>query len=311
MAHNIDMSRGEPAFLAAKVGGWHGLGRVVPELFDSKEGILGSGMDWDVTLEDLRVGDAVLPRHKATVRSDTKAVLGVVGNGYKPFQNVDVWAFADQIIGGAKAVYDTAGVLDGGRKVWVLADLNSAFEARPGDAVKPYMLISNSHDGSQNARVLLTTVRVVCQNTLSVAVSSAANMLRIRHTGDIGSKVEEAQRLCGVVYEQLARFADATKRLARQQWSVAQTAEFVAKVLEGRGERGVKKASERIAELLEAETQRVAGVGSAWAAYNAVSEWVDWDSNFRSEASQFESTLYGAAHETKSRAFGIALSMAG
>lgn len=308
MAHNIDTSRGEPAFMAARKGGWHNLGRVVPELFDSKAGLLGSGMDWNVELKPVRVENgARIERSRAVVRDDTGAVLGVVGASYRPFQNVELWSFADAVIGGAKALYDTAGVLDGGRKVWILADLGASFEATKGDEVKPYMLISNAHDGSQNARVMLTTVRVVCQNTLSIAVQSASNMLRIRHSGDLGAKVEEAQRLCGVVYSQLTQFADATKQLARTRWSEAETAAYVAKVLAGRGERGIKKATDRIAELLDAETQRVAGRGTAWAAFNAVAEWVDWDSKFRSEASSFESVLYGSAHETKQRAFSLAM----
>jgi phage/plasmid-like protein (TIGR03299 family) len=157
---------------------WHGLGAVLEEPPATvAEAIEASGLGWSVAKERIAVDrgdepddDWLLPRceqipgYYATVRQDTREVLGIVGERYRIVQNHEAFAFIDQLLG-SSIHFETAGSLHGGRRVWVLATLPDHVEVG-GDAVRPYVLLMNSHDGSTAVIAATTPVRVVCQNTL-------------------------------------------------------------------------------------------------------------------------------------------------
>lgn len=172
---------------------WHGLGTQVAEAPSSIDALRMAGLDWDVVQRNIQVcGGAKITNYKANVRSSDGKVLGVVTNRYKVVQNVEAFEFTDSLVGG-EVRYETAGSLNGGRKIWLLAKLPETEIV--GDKTEPYLCFTNTHDGSGAIRVCMTPVRVVCNNTLNLALDTAKRAWSVRHTGDMQSKMHEA-RIC-------------------------------------------------------------------------------------------------------------------
>lgn len=171
---------------------WHGLGTKVMEAPTSKEALNLSGLDWKVEQEKIYTENGnVVTGFKANVRDTDKKVLGVVTDRYKVVQNEEAFAFTDELLGEGVR-YETAGSLQGGRKVWLLAHLPHEYIIA-GERISPYLVFSNTHDGSGAIRVAITPIRVVCNNTLNLALNTAKRSWSTIHTGDISSKMEEAK----------------------------------------------------------------------------------------------------------------------
>ena len=172
---------------------WHGLGRIVSEAPASKEALELAGLDWEVIQKDIITVDGynIIPGFKANVRSTDDKVLGIVTDRYKVVQNKEAFEFTDLLLGeGVK--YETAGSLQGGRRVWMLARLPYQYVIN-SEEITPYMVFTNSHDGSGAIRVAITPVRVVCSNTLNLALSTAKRCWSCNHVGDINGKLEDAR----------------------------------------------------------------------------------------------------------------------
>ena len=153
---------------------WHGLGVVVEEAPSSEEALRLAGLDWRVVQKSLYTNSGLV-------------------DGYKVVQNTEAFAFTDNLLGeGVK--YETAGSLQGGRKVWILARLPREY-IMSGERITPYLVFSNTHDGLGAVKVAITPVRVVCNNTLNLALSTANRCFSMVHTGDIKGKIDEASTL--------------------------------------------------------------------------------------------------------------------
>lgn len=172
---------------------WHGLGIQVSHALNSREALLSSGLDWNVLQKAIITEDGIpVEGFKANIRDYDDKVLGVVTDRYKVVQNREAFAFTDDMLGNGVR-YETAGSLQEGKKTWILARLPNEYIIL-GDRVSPYMVFSNSHDGTGSIRVAMTPIRVVCQNTLNLALSTATRSWSTIHTGDIQSKMEDAQQ---------------------------------------------------------------------------------------------------------------------
>ena len=170
---------------------WHKLGVEVKEAPTSEEAIKLAGLDWDVIPEPIydRFGRE-LPGYKVNTRSSDNTTLGIVTDRYKIVQNREAFAFTDELLGmGVR--YETAGSLASGKRVWMLARMEDTTIAE--ENISPFLVFTNSHDGTGAIRVAITPVRVVCQNTLNLALSSAERHWSCVHKGDIMSKLEEAR----------------------------------------------------------------------------------------------------------------------
>jgi len=199
---------------------WHGLGTMVAEAPTSAAAIKLAGLDW--TVESRPVFDAAgnqIPGYAANTRDKDGQVLGIVGSKYKVVQNADAFSFTDHLIGG-EVRYETAGSLRGGRQIWLLAKMPMAKVA--GDDVEPYLCFTNAHDASGALRVCMTPIRVVCNNTLNLALSSARRSWSMIHTGNIEAKIAEAretldlaERYMVALDEQAQRYANIT---IRDEW---------------------------------------------------------------------------------------------
>lgn len=172
---------------------WHGLGTCVQEAPTSADALRLAGLDWNVVQKPIQVcGGRKIPNMKANVRDSDGTVLGVVSNSYSIVQNTDAFSFTDGLIGG-DVRYETAGSLNNGKRIWLLAKMPTVNIV--GDQVDPYLCFSNTHDGSGAIKVCMTPIRVVCNNTLNIALDRATRKWSTRHIGNIDQKMAEA-RIC-------------------------------------------------------------------------------------------------------------------
>ena len=286
---------------------WHGLGAVLDTAPRSvAEAIGAAGLDWSVAKAPLMLASGEpIDGYHATVRSDTGAVLGIVGERYRIVQNREAFAFIDALIGSAMH-FETAGSLHGGRRVWVLARLPEHVEVG-GDEVRPYVLLMNSHDGSTALVAATTPVRVVCQNTLNWGLQKARQRFSIRHTEAIAHRVHEARRVLDLsidYYEQFKRTGD---ELASQRCTEAQLRRVLDELYpSGEGDtatprtiRSREQVKERIAELfLHGATQGNAP-RSKWSAVNAITEHADWLRPIKAGTERFARTVDDGAAKTR------------
>lgn len=171
---------------------WHGLGTKVMETPDSEGALIAAGLNWNVIQEPIFTGkNEPIRGYKANIRDSDRRVLGVVTDRYKVIQNHEAFAFTDELLGQGVR-YETAGSLQDGKKVWLLAHMPHEYIIS-GERISPYLLFSNTHDGSGAIKVALTPIRVVCNNTLNLALSTAKRSWSMVHTGDIRSKMQEAR----------------------------------------------------------------------------------------------------------------------
>lgn len=171
---------------------WHGLGTKVKEAPASRDALILAGLNWKVIQEPIFTDTREqIEGYKVNIRDTDRRPLGVVTERYKVIQNEEAFAFTDELLGeGIK--YETAGSLQGGKKVWMLAHMPHEYIIS-GERISPYLLFSNTHDGSGAIKVALTPIRVVCQNTLNLALKRAKRCWSMIHTGDIQGKMQEAR----------------------------------------------------------------------------------------------------------------------
>lgn len=182
----------ESMFYTGREVPWHGLGTMVMEAPTSQEALVAAGLDWHVIQKAMVTYDGIpISGFKANVRESDEKVLGVVTDRYKIVQNEEAFAFTDELLGEG-VTYETAGSLQGGRRTWLLAKLPQRYIIS-GDEITPYLVFMNSHDGTGAIKAAMTPVRVVCQNTLNLALDTARRAWSTNHTGDIEGKLEEAR----------------------------------------------------------------------------------------------------------------------
>ncbi len=209
---------------------WHGLGIIVKEAPTSADAIRLAGLDWSVVQEPIYTNfNRVVDGYRANVRSSDRKVLGVVSDRYKVVQNVDAFSFTDELLG--KGVrYETAGSLQEGKKVWLLARLPREYIIA-GERISPYLVFSNTHDGSGSVKVAITPVRVVCNNTLNLALGTAKRSFSMIHTGNIQDKIQEAKDTLFLAEEYMDCLGVEFERLRRQKITDAQVKEYIESLL--------------------------------------------------------------------------------
>ena len=273
MAHNVE------SMMYAGIAPWHGLGISVPGEQPSREAIRLAGLDWPVEAMPLRAENGnFVDGWRAVVRGTDARVLGVVGERYRPIQNAEAFRFFDELVGDGQAIYHTAGSLDGGSRVWMLAKLPGTVGSL-GDATERFLLLTNSHDGSSALRMFFTPVRVVCQNTLNLAlVQGQTEGISIRHTSSALSRIEEARNALGLAHSYYERFGVEVQRLAAAPFGDTQIAWLVKALFPGHPDETsmrTQRARDKVVELFAYGRGHEPIRGTAWAALNAVAEYVD------------------------------------
>lgn len=255
---------------------FHGLGTRVEEAPNSREALHLAGLDW--TVDSRPVYDELIreiPGYKANVRSSDNKTLGIVTNRYKIVQNTEAFEFTDNLIGG-DVHYETAGSLNGGKRIWLLAKLPTHIIL--GDDVDPYLCFTNSHDGTGSIRACMTPVRVVCNNTLNLAFRTTKRQWSTKHVGDIEAKMAEARSVLQFADEYMEGMGFHAEKLAKTKVSLADLNAVLDEMFPTKEDdseckkRNAAKAKEEIMVCYYApdlENFR----GTAWGAVNAISDF--------------------------------------
>lgn len=221
MAHNLNFNErtGRYSFFSVQEKAWHGLGQIVTEYPTSAEAIKHAGLDYEVIKSplytnasniidptdslEIRDNEVNVPNYFATIRTDNNAVLGVVGKEYHIVQNREAFSFFDAIVGGTDGIlYETAGALGNGERIFITAKLPDYIRVGNGDDVtEKYIFLTTSHDGSGSITAAFTPVRIVCQNTLNASLRNMSNVVRIRHTSGAKQRLENAHKVMGLANE--------------------------------------------------------------------------------------------------------------
>ena len=203
---------------------WHGLGTVIANAPNSEEALRLAGLDWNVYQTDLVTDSGLaVPGYKANVRDSDDSVLGIVTDRYKIVQNHEAFKFTDALLGEGVR-YETAGSLQDGKKTWILAKMPNEYIVS-GDQISPYLVFFNSHDGSGSIRCAITPIRVVCQNTLNLALSTAKRSWSAVHTQSVSDKMQEATETLFLAEKYMAE-------LGREIYNLQQISISDSKVLE-------------------------------------------------------------------------------
>lgn len=218
MAHNLNFNNrtGRYSFFSVKEKAWHGLGQIVEQYPTSEEAIKYAGLDYEVIKSPLftqgrtisigdsgeliEANDILVPNSFATLRTDTNTPLGVVGTDYHIVQNREAFAFFDAIVGGGDGIlYETAGALGNGERIFITAKLPDYIRVGNGDDItEKYIFLTTSHDGSGSITAAFTPIRIVCQNTLNASLRNMSNVVRIKHTAGAKQRLENAHKVMGL-----------------------------------------------------------------------------------------------------------------
>lgn len=303
---------------------WHGLGNQIPKGVTAEQMIKAAGLDWKAELRPAKGAAKInkkgeysryevirLPRPNI---SESEVLFGVVSRRYQPLQNTEAFAFFDPIIGESKAFFETAGALGDGERVWVMVQMPGAMQIVPGDECHKYLLLSNSHTGNGSVIVKFTSIRVVCQNTLMLAMKDGQKTYSIRHSKQMSVKLEELSTFIAMAQEVFLGAETLFKRLSQIQLTGHRIEEFFEEVFPRSAAQKKKGEKPRRWEYLRkaVDTQKdlqLPGVrGTLWAAYNAITWHEDYKQSQQEEQQdqRLERTWFGGGADIKLKALAKA-----
>lgn len=327
MAHELDMSNGRAnvGYIASKGVPWHGLGADIDHDASIDVWRRECGFDWEVKQTPVMFvpegGDKpqVIPKRFALYRSDTKAPLSVVSNMFKITQPAQVMEFFRELvtIGGFRM--ETAGMLRGGAVYWALARYDDELNLGGKDLVRPYLLLATACDGTLSNVACFTSVRVVCANTLRMAVfdekgKPRTDVLRIPHsTAFDETRVKTELGLIGASW---SKYGKTAREMVKRRVSPEEAVQFFVHVLYP-GEREVdltkvRPALEQLNDILLTGVgqQTSTTKGTAWGLVNAVTRFVDHERKAASLDTRLQAAWFGAGHRMKQRAWKAAAALA-
>lgn len=317
MSHEIDESTGKPAIAYVGETPWHGLGQQLTAGADLKVWRTEAGLDWQAVKSPIKyqIDAEVLSYNGRNVlyRNDTQAPLSVVSDDYKIVQPEEVLDFFGKLaeIGGFQL--ETAGSLSGGRRIWALAKVNEGADIVSGDRVQPYVMLATSYDGSTATTAKFTAVRVVCKNTIEMALAADKEKeIRVVHSAVFAPDTVRLQ--LGIVANAWEKFQVRAGLLGKKVMVADEGDTFLVELLkpymaEDKREdvESIKKTKgyRQIKALFEGAALGSTIAGSTrWGMLNAVTEYVDHKVG-KTRNSRIESAWFGQGNAMKTRALEL------
>ncbi len=305
---------------------WHGLGSKLSRNQPLEVWQHEAGMNWHIEESPVRfLSDSAahlgsihtFPEQKVLYRSDTKAPLSVVSQRYKVVQPFDVLEFYRDLTEYAGFELETAGVLKGGRKFWALARTGQASALKGNDLVNGYLLLATSCDGTLSTVATPTTVRVVCNNTLAIAVNGASESIKVPHNTEFNAKA--VKRQLGISVAQWDDFMYRMKHLSQRKVNTGEALGYFLRVIcdteqdvEDRRELTQHRALQKVQDLYAGKgrgSQLASAQDTAWGLLNAVTEYVDHEKRARSVDHRLDSAWFGQGATLKQKALDHALEL--
>jgi phage/plasmid-like protein (TIGR03299 family) len=299
---------------------WHGLGTPLQEddLYDWQKACVTAGLDWEAERVPLVTADCQTKvDHVAIRRKSDGRILGTVGARYTILQNRDAFGWFQPFLDANEACLHTAGSLQGGSRIWVLAKLNRVpIIVAAGDEVETFILLSHAHDGTLAVRVGFTPIRVVCANTLALAHGcDGSKLIRLKHTKDVHRNLADIREIMSVANQQFEASAEQFRLLARKSINQDDLKRYVKCVLKIEDEANpstrIKNSMEEMISLCETGKGNTlpAVRGTLWTAYNGAAEWLAYNRG-RNEQNRLNSLWFGDSASLNRQALEIALAMA-
>lgn len=313
MAHNIETHDGVSFAAFRTEPAWHGLGTVFTERLSTSEMLDVAHLSkWDVRLEAIEIpqGYRAVSDNYRVVRTNPvtaqNEILAYVGDKYRTYQNEQLFDFGDNLLDGG-AEWESAGSIKDGRVVFGSLKINRQLVLDPSganDATDSYILVTSSHDGSGSITALVTPVRVVCQNTLGIALKSAKQKFSARHTAGTNSRVEDARQVLSLSSAYFDKFEDVARELFESKITNAQFDKMFETVYpkpdadaRPQSVNAWNKKFELTRGLYISSPTNATIYGTAWGALNALTERLDYyradtlTEGMRAAASGFETGI--------------------
>lgn len=305
---------------------WHGLGNQLSLRQPLEIWQREAGMNWNIEESPVRFLTGTTahlgsiqsyPDQKVLYRSDTKAPLSVVSQRYKVVQPSEVLEFYRDLTEHAGYELETAGVLKGGRKFWALARTGQTAKLKGNDLINGYLLLATSCDGSLATVVTPTTVRVVCNNTLAIAVNGSTGSIRVPH--NTAFNPQAVKRQLGISVSQWDDFMYRIRTLSQRRVNTREARSFFLHVIcdaekdaQDRRELNQHRALDKVQSLFSGKgrgSQLESAQNTAWGLLNAVTEYVDHERRARSTDHRLDSAWFGQGANLKQKALDNALDL--
>ncbi len=304
---------------------WHGLGKKVPADLTPDQMLEAAGLDWKVEVRDLYSdapngnGDrCIIPGRKGLYRSSDNKYFDVIGEDWNPLQNHEAFEFFNGFVAEGDMEMHTAGSLDGGRHVWALAKVHDAFEVFKNDVIEQYLLFSNPHSYGKSIDVRMTPTRVVCHNTLSLALDGVSEqMVKVNHRTAFDAEL--VKETLGVAKEKMETYKEAAKFLGSKRFNNETLVEYFDRVFPRSSSKDVDKTKDKIEqvsrnartalEIMDSQPGAEFGAGTWWQAFNSVTYMTDHLLG-NSDNTRMKSAWFGANRKKKIDALETAVEFA-
>lgn len=340
MAHQINFNEqtGKHSFFSVQQKAWHGLGQIVQDYPNSKEALEFAGLNYTVEKRPLFTYDTVnfnankdtdiiipeveVPNYFATMRTDTDQVLGLVGRDYKIVQNIDAFTFFDSIVGGDGIMYETAGALGrAGERIFITAKLPDYIKVGSDDLIEKYIFLTTSHDGSGSITAAFTPVRIVCSNTLSMALGNCSNVVKIRHTESAQERLKQAHKIMGIsntlsiqleaIFNEWTKVKITDKQVMRLiQEAMSPSREVLENIRSGKDDQ-LSTIFKNVCDnafmyAMTSPTQQTDTTkGTLFGAFNAVTGYFQNVKNYKAQEDKLDSILFGTGLLRSQTAFKL------
>jgi phage/plasmid-like protein (TIGR03299 family) len=335
MAHQINFNekKGNYSFASNSEKAWHGLGQVVNKAMTASEAIELANLDYEVGKTTIHAAIAGAPSTEsspehlpkiedkfATYRVDNHQPLGIVGGRYEIVQNKDAFGFFDAIIDSGEAIFETAGALGKGERIFVTAKLPEDMLVA-GEECNKYIILTNSHDGTSSIIAGFTSVRVVCNNTLQAALKDLTNKVLIQHRIGAKERLAEAYKVMNIGSKYMNEVQEVFNEMAKTKVTDEQLQDYIIKVMNPEY-KSLKSAEEeekistrfknQVSSIYEfalshPTQQTNATRGTLWGAYNAISGYYNYIQKYKNEEQKFTSQMFGNANNKIIKAFNEAV----
>ena len=295
---------------------WHGLGVKVIDDLSPEQMMEKAGVNWSVEKQDLVTsGGSTVKTKQALVRSSDGLVLDVVGKGWNPVQNADAFNFFEEYVRAGDMQMHTAGSLNDGKMVWALAKANESFELFNGDVTENYFLFSNPHEFGKAIDIRMTPIRVVCNNTLTLSLSTSSDaMLKVNHRKEFD--VAEVKETLGIAKEKMEQYKSMAEFLGSKRYTSENIVEYFNEVFGSVAKEKVdgvtpftSNNAKNAMEYLDTQPGANFAQGSFWNAFNTVTYMTDHVQG-RSNDGRMTSSWYGRNRRVKLKALDKALEYA-
>ncbi len=326
MAHNLNKQGDRYAFASAKEKAWHGLGTILPERMDSataiREALLNYTVDKTPVQIQLPGSDKLIevPGKFVTYRTDTGVPFGVVGNRYEIVQNLDAFRFFDAIVGEGAAIFETAGALHNGEVVFITAKLPDYIKVGKDDLIEQYIFLQSTHDGTGSIIAAFTNTRIVCENTMNIALGNMSNKVMIRHTRDAKAKLEQAHKIMGISNMMASELDVIFNKMAKKSIVDKDLRKYIEKVMlpEKKEQMSQEEFSTRFKNTVnsimsyavnDSTQQNNTTLGTVFGAMNSISGYFQNVKKYNSADDKLSSIISGDASNKMQKAFDLAVKM--